>query len=68
MAGISFILPAMLIVMVFAWAYVRYGSLPQVAGVLYGVKPVIIVILLQALWSLGRTAIKSTYLQFCQKI
>ena len=63
-AGISFILPAMLIVMAFAWAYVRYGSLPQVAGVLYGVKPVIIVIVLQALWSLGRTAIKSTFLAF----
>lgn len=63
-AGISFILPAMLIVMAFAWAYVRYGSLPQVAGVLYGVKPVIIVIVLQALWSLSRTAIKSTFLAF----
>lgn len=63
-AGISFIVPAMLIVMAFAWAYVRYGSLPQVAGVLYGVKPVIIVIVLQALWSLGRTAIKSTFLAF----
>jgi chromate transporter len=63
-AGSSFILPAMLIVMAFAWAYVRYGSLPQVAGVLYGVKPVIIVIVLQALWSLGRTAIKNTFLAF----
>ena len=58
-AGSSFILPAMLIVMSFAWAYVRYGSLPQVAGILYGVKPVIIAIVLQALWSLARTAIKS---------
>ena len=58
-AGSSFILPAMLIVMAFAWAYVRYGSLPQVAGILYGVKPVIIAIVLHALWSLGRTAIKS---------
>jgi chromate transporter len=61
-AGVSFILPAVLIVIVFAWAYVRYGSLPQVAGVLYGVKPVIIAIVLQALWSLGRTAIKSKFL------
>src|SRR5512139_3856576 len=41
-AGVSFILPAVLIVTGFAWAYVRYGSLPEVAGVLYGVKPVII--------------------------
>lgn len=61
-AGSSFILPAMLIVMSFAWAYVRYGSLPQVAGILYGVKPVIIAIVLHALWSLGRTAIKSKFL------
>ena len=61
-AGTSFILPAMLIVMGFAWAYVRYGSVPQVKGVLYGVKPVIIVIVLQALWSLGRTALKTKLL------
>jgi chromate transporter len=61
-AGSSFILPAVLIVTAFAWAYVRYGSLPQVAGVLYGVKPVIIAIVLQALWSLGRAAIKTKFL------
>jgi chromate transporter len=63
-AGISFIVPAVLIVGAFAWAYVRYGSLPEVAGVLYGVKPVIIAIVLQALWSLGRTAIKTKFLAF----
>ena len=61
-AGTSFIVPAMLIVMGFAWAYVRYGSVPQVKGVLSGVKPVIIVIVLQALWSLGRTALKTKLL------
>jgi chromate transporter len=63
-AGVSFIVPAVLIVGAFAWAYVRYGSLPEVAGVLYGVKPVIIAIVLQALWSLGRTAIKTKFLAF----
>jgi len=61
-AGVSFILPAVLIVLIFAWAYVRYGSIPQVKGVLYGVKPVIIAIVLQALWSLGQTAIKTKLL------
>src|SRR5215207_2116518 len=61
-AGISFIMPAMLIVLGFAWAYVRYGSLPQVSGILYGVKPVIIAIVLQAFWSLGRIAIKTRFL------
>jgi chromate transporter len=61
-AGTSFILPAVLIVTGFAWAYVRYGSIPEVKGVLYGVKPVIIAIVLQALWSLGRAAIKTKLL------
>ena len=61
-AGISFILPAVLIVSGFAWAYIRYGSIPEVKGVLYGVKPVIIAIVLQALWSLGRAAMKTKFL------
>jgi chromate transporter len=63
-AGVSFIFPAVLIVTAFAWAYVRYGSLPEVAGVLYGVKPVIIAVVLQALWSLAHAAIKSKFLAF----
>jgi chromate transporter len=58
-AGACFILPATLIVGAIAWAYVTYGSLPQVAGILFGVKPVIIAVVLQALWGLGRTAIKT---------
>lgn len=61
-AGTSFILPATLIVMGFAWGYVRYGSIPEVKGVLYGVKPVIIAIVLQALWSLAPSAIKTKLL------
>ena len=61
-AGASFILPAVVIVTGFAWAYVRYGSIPEVRGVLYGVKPVIIAIVLQALWSLARAAIKTKFL------
>src|SRR6185503_7414525 len=54
-----FILPAALIVSAFAWAYVRYGSLPQTDAILYGVKPVIIAIVLQALWRLGSAALKT---------
>jgi len=61
-AGICFILPAVFIVMGFAWAYVKFGSLPQFSGILYGVKPVIIAIVIQALWSLGRTALKTKLL------
>ena len=58
-AGTCFILPAAVVVTALAWAYVRLGALPAVAGVLYGVKPVVIAVIVQALWALGRTALKS---------
>jgi chromate transporter len=58
-AGACFILPAALIVTAIAWAYVRWGALPEVGAVLYGVKPVIIAVVVGALWRLGRTAIKT---------
>jgi chromate transporter len=58
-AGTCFILPAAVVVTVIAWAYVKFGTLPAVAGVLYGVKPVVIAVIVQALWGLGRTALKT---------
>jgi chromate transporter len=61
-AGCCFILPAAILVGVIAAVYVRFGALPQVSGILYGIKPAVIAIILQALWSLGRTAVKSWWL------
>ena len=58
-AGISFIVPAFLIVWGLAWAYVRFGALPAAAGLLYGVKPVVVAVVLQALVGLGRTATRT---------
>ncbi|HWU91529.1 MAG TPA: chromate efflux transporter [Kofleriaceae bacterium] len=58
-AGACFILPAVAIVMAIAWAYVRFGALPEVAGVMYGIKPVIIAVVIQALWGLGKAAVKT---------
>jgi len=57
-AGLLFILPAMLTTLALAWVYVTYGSLPQVGWVLYGVKPIVIAIIIQALWDLGKKAVK----------
>jgi len=57
--GTCFILPAAILVGIIAWAYVRFGHLPAVAALLYGVKPVVIAVILQALWGLGRAAVKS---------
>ena len=61
-AGTCFIVPAMAIVLALAWAYVRYGRLPAAAGLLYGVKPVVIAVVVQALTSLGRAAVKTRVL------
>lgn len=61
-AGACFILPATALVTALAWAYVRFGDLPSASAVLYGVKPVIIAVVLQALWTLGRSALKRRWL------
>jgi len=61
-AGSCFILPATLMVTALAWSYVKFGKLPQIEGVLYGIKPVMIAIILQALWRLGATAVKNGWL------
>jgi chromate transporter len=57
-AGSCFILPSTLSTLALAWAYVHYGSLPQVQGLLYGAKPVMLAIIVQAIWNLGRTAFR----------
>ncbi len=58
-AGVSFILPAMLITGLLAWAYVRFGKLPEAAWLLWGVKPVILAVVVQALWKLAPTAART---------
>ena len=61
-AGSLFILPAMTLVLALAWGYATYGSLPQAQWLLYGIKPVIIAIVAQALYGLARTALKGPVL------
>jgi len=60
-AGVCFIGPAMLIVLALAWLYVRFGSLPQVGWLFYGIKPVVIAIIAQAIWGLCRTVLKGVW-------
>ncbi len=61
-AGVSFIVPAVVIVTAVAWAYVQFGSLPVAVGLLSGVKPVVVAVVVQALWGLARSAVKTTEL------
>lgn len=56
-AGICFIGPAVLVTGIFAWLYVEFGTLPRVEPFLYGVKPAVLVLVLVAVWRLGRRAI-----------
>jgi len=58
-AGVSFIVPAMLITGVLGWAYVRFGKLPEAAWLLWGIKPVILSIVVQALWRLAPTTART---------
>jgi chromate transporter len=57
-AGAAFIVPAVLIVTALAAVYTRHGATPQAAWLMYGVKPVIMAVVFQALWTLTRTAVK----------
>ncbi|MCB0547303.1 MAG: chromate efflux transporter [Phaeodactylibacter sp.] len=61
-AGISFILPAVLITGGFAYLYVEYGKLPQVGRLLYGIKPAVLIIILSAVIKLGSKALKNLQL------
>ena len=62
LAGTLFILPAATIVLALAWAYVQFGSTPAGEALLYGIKPVVIAVVAQALWGLGRTALRGPLL------
>lgn len=57
LAGACFILPAALIVIGLTWIYMQYGSTPEGHHILYGIKPVIIMVILQALYVIGRKAL-----------
>jgi chromate transporter len=63
-AGCCFIIPAVVMVALIAALYVRFGSLPQVAGILYTIKAAVIAVILHALWNLARTAMKTKLLAF----
>jgi chromate transporter len=58
-AGICFILPSAMMVVALAWAYENFGKLPQVAGLLFGIKPVVVALILPALWNLAKVALKN---------
>ena len=58
-AGCCFVTPSAIISMAFAWFYIRFGALPYVGWLLYGIKPAVLAVIAAAVWRLGSTAVKS---------
>ncbi len=61
-AGVLFVLPSLLILIVLSWLYIAFGHLPVVAGLFYGIKPAVTAIVLQAAHRIGSRALKNAYL------
>ena len=62
MAGVLFVLPSLVIIGVLAWIYLAYGSMPLVAGILYGIKPAIVAVVLAAAWRIGKRSLNNAVL------
>ena len=63
MAGLLFVLPSFLLLCLFSWAYLAFGNNLLINGVLYGIKPAIVTIVLAAAWRIGRRTLKSHVLK-----
>ncbi len=59
MAGVLFVLPSLLLLIALSWIYLAWGSLPVVAGILYGIKPAIVAVVLAAAWRIGSRTLKN---------
>jgi chromate transporter len=57
-AGALFVLPSLVLLIALSWLYMAYGDVPVVAGVLYGVKPAVVAIVLHAAWRIGSRTLK----------
>jgi len=66
-AGGLFVLPSLFILIALSWIYMAYGSLPQVAGVLYGIKPAVVAIVVFAAYRIGSRALKNSVL-WCMSV
>ena len=61
-AGLLFVLPSLLILILLSWVYLAFGDVPVIAGVLYGIKPAVVAIVLAAAWRVGSRTLKNRWL------
>lgn len=62
LAGCLFVLPSLLILITLSWVYLAYGDVPVVAGVLYGIKPAVVALVLAAAWRIGLRSLRNRWL------
>ena len=62
MAGVLFVLPSLLILIGLTWVYLAFGTLPVIAGILYGIKPAVVAIVISAAWRIGSRSLKNGWL------
>ncbi|WP_326940290.1 chromate efflux transporter [Actimicrobium sp. GrIS 1.19] len=62
MAGVLFVLPSLLILIALSWIYLTFGNVSLVAGILYGIKPAVVAIVLAAAWRIGSRTLKNNWL------
>lgn len=61
-AGLLFVLPSLVILIVLSWIYLAYGATPLVAGLFFGIKPVVVAIVLHAAWRIGTRTLRNGWL------
>ena len=61
-AGALFVLPSLFILIALSWIYLRFGDVPVVAGIFYGIKPAVTALVLHAAWRIGTRALKNRWM------
>ncbi|MFM7524798.1 MAG: chromate efflux transporter [Betaproteobacteria bacterium] len=61
-AGCLFVLPSLLILITLSWVYLAFGDVPVVAGILYGIKPAVVALVLAAAWRIGQRSLHNRWL------
>jgi chromate transporter len=61
-AGALFVLPSLGVLILLSWIYLRFGDVPVVAGIFYGIKPAVTALVLQAAHRIGTRALKNRWL------
>jgi chromate transporter len=61
-AGVLFVLPSLAILIALSWIYMAFGDVPAIAGIMYGIKPAVVAIVLAAAWRIGSRTIRNAML------